>query len=161
MRNITVKESLFTRAGKTCKPAMGFSFAAGTTDGPGAFDFTQSDTNGTLFWRLVRDFITTPTKQQEDCHKPKPILLDVGTCEVIFQWLQNRCIFSNIRFLATYVFRAGEMHYPYEWVPYIVEISIMKIGSLVVLAVPGEFTTMSGRRLIRAVRDKVCCPLST
>lgn len=54
--------------------------------------------------------------------------------------------------------RAGEMHYPYEWVPYIVEISIMKIGNLVVLAVPGEFTTMSGRRLIRAVRDKVCCP---
>lgn len=28
---------------KTCKPAMGFSFAAGTTDGPGAFDFTQGD----------------------------------------------------------------------------------------------------------------------
>lgn len=26
---------------KTCKPAMGFSFAAGTTDGPGAFNFTQ------------------------------------------------------------------------------------------------------------------------
>ena len=25
----------------TCKPAMGFSFAAGTTDGPGAFDFKQ------------------------------------------------------------------------------------------------------------------------
>ena len=27
--------------GRTCKPAMGYSFAAGTTDGPGAFDFTQ------------------------------------------------------------------------------------------------------------------------
>jgi neutral ceramidase len=26
---------------KTCKPAMGYSFAAGTTDGPGAFDFHQ------------------------------------------------------------------------------------------------------------------------
>ena len=25
----------------TCKPAMGFSFAAGTTDGPGAFNFKQ------------------------------------------------------------------------------------------------------------------------
>lgn len=87
MRNITVEKSSFTRAGKTCKPAMGFSFAAGTTDGPGAFDFTQSDTNGTLFWRLVRDFITTPTKMQEDCHKPKPILLDVGTCD----GLKNDC----------------------------------------------------------------------
>jgi neutral ceramidase len=28
---------------RTCKPAMGFSFAAGTTDGPGAFDFRQGD----------------------------------------------------------------------------------------------------------------------
>ena len=26
----------------TCPPAMGYSFAAGTTDGPGAFDFIQS-----------------------------------------------------------------------------------------------------------------------
>ena len=25
----------------TCPPAMGFSFAAGTIDGPGAFNFTQ------------------------------------------------------------------------------------------------------------------------
>lgn len=29
---------------KTCPAAMGFAFAAGTTDGPGAFDFTQGDT---------------------------------------------------------------------------------------------------------------------
>ena len=27
--------------GKTCAAAMGYSFAAGTTDGPGAFDFRQ------------------------------------------------------------------------------------------------------------------------
>lgn len=46
--------------------------------GPGAFDFVQSDTNGTAFWRLVRNFITKPTKEQEACHAPKPILLDVG-----------------------------------------------------------------------------------
>lgn len=26
---------------KTCKPAMGYSFAAGTIDGPGEFDFAQ------------------------------------------------------------------------------------------------------------------------
>ena len=33
---------------KTCKPAMGYSFAAGTTDGPGAFDFTQGTYNRML-----------------------------------------------------------------------------------------------------------------
>lgn len=27
--------------GRTCLPAMGYSFAAGTTDGPGSFNFTQ------------------------------------------------------------------------------------------------------------------------
>ncbi len=127
MRNIQITPSPFTpRGGRSCLPAMGFAFAAGTTDGPGAFDFQQSDTNGTLFWRLVRDFIHTPTKEQEECHFPKPILLDVG-----------------------------EMHYPYEWVPYIVEIQILRIGKLVILAVPGEFTTMAGRRLKEAVRDVV------
>lgn len=28
---------------KTCPASMGFGFAAGTTDGPGAFDFKQGD----------------------------------------------------------------------------------------------------------------------
>eukprot|EP00887_Chlorella_sp_A99_P008094 scaffold12.g8094.t1 len=126
MRGLEVAASAFTRAGATCKPAMGFAFAAGTTDGPGAFDFKQSDTNGTAFWRLVRNFITKPTAEQEACHEPKPILLDVG-----------------------------EMHFPYEWVPYIVEIQILRVGQLVILAVPGEFTTMAGRRLRRAVAATV------
>jgi neutral ceramidase len=126
MRNLVVEESNFTRPGTACKPAMGFAFAAGTTDGPGAFDFRQGDTNGTAFWRLVRNFIREPTPEQEACHAPKPILLDVG-----------------------------EMHFPYEWVPYIVEIQILKIGQLVLLAVPGEFTTMAGRRLRAAVKDIV------
>ena len=33
MTRVIVEESNFTRAGKTCPAAMGFSFAAGTTDG--------------------------------------------------------------------------------------------------------------------------------
>ena len=41
MSKVDVVESSFTRAGKTCLPAMGVSFGAGTTDGPGAFDFHQ------------------------------------------------------------------------------------------------------------------------
>lgn len=31
----------FYHQGRTCKPALGHSFAAGTTDGGGEFDFTQ------------------------------------------------------------------------------------------------------------------------
>ena len=33
MSSIIVEASNFTRAGRTCRAAMGFSFAAGTTDG--------------------------------------------------------------------------------------------------------------------------------
>lgn len=36
---------------QTCPAAMGFSFAAGTTDGPGAFDFKQGDNEvGCSIW---------------------------------------------------------------------------------------------------------------
>jgi neutral ceramidase len=32
---------------------MGYSFAAGTTDGAGAFDFTQGTTSGNPFWDSI------------------------------------------------------------------------------------------------------------
>ncbi|ONK62138.1 uncharacterized protein A4U43_C07F740 [Asparagus officinalis] len=108
---------------RTCPAAMGFAFAAGTTDGPGAFDFKQGDDKGNPFWRLVRNLLKTPTKEQEDCHHPKPILLDTG-----------------------------EMKEPYDWAPSILPIQIIQIGQMVILCVPGEFTTMAGRRLRDAVR---------
>lgn len=37
------KQGGSTTTVKTCPAAMGFAFAAGTTDGPGAFDFKQGD----------------------------------------------------------------------------------------------------------------------
>uniref|UniRef100_A0A0C9RQA8 Neutral ceramidase n=1 Tax=Wollemia nobilis TaxID=56998 RepID=A0A0C9RQA8_9CONI len=108
---------------KTCPAAMGFSFAAGTTDGPGAFDFKQGDDKGNPFWKLVRNLLKTPTEEQVECQKPKPILLDTG-----------------------------EMTQPYEWAPAILPIQILRIGKFVILCVPGEFTTMSGRRLREAMK---------
>ncbi|KAH7668001.1 Ceramidase protein [Dioscorea alata] len=108
---------------KTCPASMGFAFAAGTTDGPGAFDFQQGDDKGNAFWKLVRNLLKTPSKEQEDCQRPKPILLDTG-----------------------------DMKEPYDWAPSILPIQIIRIGQLVILCVPGEFTTMAGRRLRDAVR---------
>ncbi|KAL1193152.1 Neutral ceramidase 3 [Cardamine amara subsp. amara] len=108
---------------KTCLAAMGFGFAAGTTDGPGAFDFRQGDDHGNTFWRLVRNFLKNPTEEQVRCHRPKPILLDTG-----------------------------EMKQPYNWAPSILPVQILRIGQLVILCVPGEFTTMAGRRLRDAVK---------
>ncbi|KAJ3671037.1 hypothetical protein LUZ60_008463 [Juncus effusus] len=111
------------KTAKTCPAAMGFAFAAGTTDGPGAFDFTQGDDSGNPFWRLVRNVLKTPDKKQVECQSPKPILLDTG-----------------------------EMNTPYAWAPAILPLQVLRIGQVIILCVPGEFTTMAGRRLRDAVK---------
>ncbi len=43
--------------------------------------------------------------------------------------------------------------------PSIVEISVLRVGSFVILCLPGEPTTMAGRRLREAVYDQVCTRL--
>ena len=80
----------------TCKAALGYSFAAGTftlfqnpyytfcfpspgtTDGPGEFDFTQGDLTGNPFWDFISGLLKDPSPETEECHAPKPILLDTG-----------------------------------------------------------------------------------
>ncbi|KAJ6566570.1 Neutral/alkaline nonlysosomal ceramidase [Mycena capillaripes] len=113
----------------TCPAAMGFSFAGGTTDGPGAFDFVQGDnkTSQNPFWELVKVFITpAPSAEQVACQLPKPILLNTG-----------------------------HAHAPYEWAPSTVDVQIFRVGNFVVLVVPGELTTMAGRRIREAVRTQL------
>lgn len=39
--------------------------------------------------------------------------------------------------------------------PAIVDIQILRVGQLVILCVPGEFTTMAGRRIKEAIYDQV------
>ncbi|KAK2432055.1 Neutral ceramidase 1 [Trifolium repens] len=120
---VNVSSNGASKVVKTCPAAMGFGFAAGTTDGPGAFDFRQGDDQGNPFWKLVRNLLKTPDQEQIACQQPKPILLDTG-----------------------------EMKLPYDWAPSILPIQILRIGQFVILSVPGEFTTMAGRRLRDAVK---------
>ena len=63
---------------KTCPAAMGYSFAAGTTDGPGDFNFIQGENNTNPFWNIITNILKKPTEEQIACHAPKPILLDTG-----------------------------------------------------------------------------------
>lgn len=109
----------------TCKPAMGYSFAAGTVDGPGAFDFKQGTTSGNVFWNLVRDFIAKPNKELIECQAPKPILLATGL-----------------------------MNFPYQWQPTILPTQIIRIGNVLLAGVPAEFTTMSGRRMKELLKSE-------
>ncbi|KAK0638743.1 Neutral/alkaline nonlysosomal ceramidase [Cercophora newfieldiana] len=125
-----MSEFTFVSKGKevqTCPAALGYSFAAGTSDGPGAFDFTQHDGNENTtspVWRAVRYLLKAPTDKQKACHAPKPILMDVG-----------------------------EMYTPYQWTPNIVDVQVFRAGQLVIIVSPGEATTMAGRRWKEAVHS--------
>ena len=63
---------------KTCPSAMGYSFAAGTADGPGDLTFTQGTTSSNPFWDFVSRLLKEVSPEQEACHAPKPILLNTG-----------------------------------------------------------------------------------
>ncbi|KAK4918125.1 hypothetical protein LTR66_016896 [Elasticomyces elasticus] len=119
-----------SRVLQTCSAALGYGFAGGTTDGPGAFDFRQG-TNDTdddspalknPLWKIARGAIHPPSEEQKACQSPKPILLDVGAAKS-----------------------------PYAWTPNIVDIQMMRVGNLVIIVAPGEATTMSGRRWRQAI----------
>lgn len=113
---------------RTCPAAMGNSFAAGTSDGPGAFDFVQNDPGAPSnpFWNVVGSAISPPGKAQKECQYSKPILLNVGQATV-----------------------------PYLWSPNIVDIQVLRVGQFVMIISPGEATTMSGRRWREAVHNAV------
>jgi neutral ceramidase len=110
---------------KTCPAALGYSFAAGTTDGPGAFDFTQNASSPATenpLWKVARAFIHQPTAEQEKCQGAKDILLDVGT-----------------------------LTEPYAWAADIVDIQVLRVGQLFIIVSTSEATTMSGRRWKAAI----------
>lgn len=49
----------------------------------------------------------------------------------------------------------GEATFPYDWQPKIVNIQMFRMGQLVILLLPGEFTTMAGRRIKEAIVAKL------
>lgn len=112
---------------QSCPAALGYSFAAGTTDGPGVFDFTQGDSgspDANPIWAIVSGILRTPSAEQAACQQPKPILLDVG-----------------------------ELTTPYQWTANIVDIQLLRVGQFVMIISPSEATTMAGRRWRDAVKE--------
>ncbi|XP_050531890.1 neutral ceramidase-like isoform X2 [Daktulosphaira vitifoliae] len=114
--------------GRGCKPALGHTFSSGTTDGPGLFSFEAgSNSSNNPLWNLVSNVIPNPSKEQIECHTNKSITLTTG-----------------------------EFNYPNPWSPNIVSTQLAMIGPLIIICVPGEFTTMSGRRLRKVVAKEMC-----
>jgi neutral ceramidase len=112
----------------TCIAAMGYSFAAGTTDGPGLPDFKQGLTGSQpavpAIWPILSGLIKSPSAKNKACHGIKPILLDIG-----------------------------EITSPYQWGPNIVDIQLMRIGAVIIIVSTGEATTQSGRRWKAAIAN--------
>ncbi|KAL2176253.1 Neutral/alkaline nonlysosomal ceramidase [Thermothelomyces heterothallicus CBS 202.75] len=111
---------------QTCPAALGYSFAAGTSDWPGAFDFTQGDSGSpnNPLWQVVSGLLRAPSAKQKECQGPKPVLLDVG-----------------------------EMNTPYAWSPNIVDVQTLRVGQFIIIVSPSEATTMAGRRWRNAVKE--------
>ena len=78
---------------------------------------------GNTFYNIViGSVLGGASKRTKTCQLPKPILL-----------------------------ATGEARFPHHWSPTVVETQVFRIGQLLLPAVPGEFTTMSGRRLRKAL----------
>jgi hypothetical protein len=111
--SVDAKHSHTGKAEKLCKAALGYAFAAGTTDGPGEFDFVQGTNTTNPFWNKISNLLSKPSASQVACQSPKPILLNVGDINKLGQWI-----------------------------PHILPIQVFRLGRVFLLAVPGEFTTM-------------------
>ncbi|CAK9783589.1 ceramidase family protein [Cutaneotrichosporon oleaginosum] len=109
--------------GVTCPAALGDSFAAGTTDGPGVGDFAQT-VKANPFWKFVGGILKTPSPRQKACQGVKRILLDVG-----------------------------EMEAPFAWTANIVDIQVLRVGQLVIIVSSPEASTMAGRRWRSAIGE--------
>ncbi|ETS78190.1 hypothetical protein PFICI_10252 [Pestalotiopsis fici W106-1] len=112
---------------QSCPAALGYSFAAGTSDWPGAFDFTQGDSgspSANPIWAIVSGLLKEPSPAQKACQGQKPVLLDVG-----------------------------ELDTPYAWSPNIVDVQLLRVGQFVIIVSPSEATTMAGRRWRNAVKE--------
>jgi neutral ceramidase len=69
-------------------------------------------------WDAVTNFLSEPSPDDIACHHPKPILLMTGGASR-----------------------------PYTWTPHVLPTQIFTIGDAVIVGLPGEFTTMAGRRV--------------
>lgn len=116
----------FTGAGEqgTCPSAYGYAFAAGSTEDGGGHPLFRE---GKMVRNRMADSLVaslagfSPSDDLRACHAPKIVLLGLG--EATPQALQAQ----------------------------VLPLTLMRIGSLAIICIPGEITTMAGRRLREAV----------
>lgn len=94
-------------------------------------DMIQGDDKTNKYVNILRDFIAKPTKEDIDCHYPKKVLLNLGKNSSH----TTKCTdYINPETCASWV----DVNIPFQ---------IIKLGQILIPAVPSEWTTMLGRRL--------------
>lgn len=134
-RFVDMNEVQLPDSQKLCKAAMGVSFAAGAEDGPGGWGIHEGvrvddDWNHHLIFIFLKrlSFLfygKIPILVNDPCQYPKPSLVATG------------------------------QGFPHPWTPQILPLQIVRIGSLAIIAVPFELTTVSGLRLKEKVLTRL------
>ncbi|WP_197320871.1 neutral/alkaline ceramidase [Saccharomonospora sp. NB11] len=127
LSDVTVRPE-FTGDGRehrTCDPAVGAAMAAGSTEDGPAFPLFAEGDNPVL--DLVSDKILYEVSPElRDCQAPKAVAVPIGAMNDLYPWVTER-----------------------------VPVQLVRIGSLYLVAIPGEVTISAGLRLRRTVADVV------
>ena len=124
-------DDAFTKAGpqRTCPSAYGYAFAAGSTeDGGGHPMFKEGMTEQVpLIDNIIKEQLKAepPSDECRECHAEKAILFATGETK------------------------------PEPSYPQVLPVTLSRIGQLVLISVPGEITTMAGRRLRETVAEQL------
>jgi neutral ceramidase len=129
---------------KTYPAALGLSFAAGSQEDSapdpnvGAFEGITRNTRawGGLSWELS-----------------DPAIMARSGLAAIFGTTSNSKKFIDGHTQKPIVFAPGLLEHPI--LPSVLPIQILKIGNLVIAGIPGEITTMAGRRLKQTILDEL------
>ena len=148
-------------ADRTATPALGYSFAAGTTDGPGENGFTQGDRdreddatertkknkNKQRFLGRVATFLFGGafgvSKETRVAHAPKPVLVAFPDADEDETDDETRFFPPGARVFK----RRFHRNPPLGWVQRDVQVQVFRIGRVLIASVPAEVTTVAGKRL--------------
>src|SRR6266511_4669164 len=106
---------------RTWPAVIGQGFTAGTQDGRGLPFIHPGQLRRSRIFRLLDAAVVRAPDEVVAGHAPKPVGLATGLCR------------------------------PHPWTPQVLPLQVIRIGQVAIVAAPGEFTIMSGRRLRQAV----------
>ena len=132
------------------------------------FGFTQGTTTGNPFWDKVRDFLSEPTPEEIGKSTYVRVFIYIYTSPPLYTYMFTSSYIHSYIFLTLILFtllacqspkpillNTGDLDVPHAWDPSTLPMQIFRVGQLFIVSVPSEFTTMSGRRMRKALYDIV------